>query len=218
MRGLSRSSLLARPLAIDRPVDAVVAEDLDELADVSQPRQILQRQRLIGQQRRDHQRQRGVLGPRNRNRALQLGAPANLYAIHRPRPSPRPKRLSNFKPARPARRTPARRPASAHPAPRGRVAAPCAASNSPAAKRRAVLCASAPAPRVRRSRSSIPRRYAGLIGREAWGSKWNPKTNGSAPTAASFVEAGWLQSGTTRRKVDAAERLRQDRSNFLFQG
>ena len=74
---------------------------LHELADVGEPRQILQRQRLIGQQRRDHQRQRGVLGAGNRNRALQLGAPANLYAIHRPRPSPRPKRLSNFKPASP---------------------------------------------------------------------------------------------------------------------
>ena len=65
--------VLARPLAVDGIIDAVIAEDADELADVGEPRQILQRQRLVGQQRGDHQRQRGVLGAGNRDRALQLG-------------------------------------------------------------------------------------------------------------------------------------------------
>ena len=60
----------------------MIAEDAHELADVGEARQVFQRQRLVGQQRGDHQRQRGVLGAGNRDRAVQLGAAANLNAIH----------------------------------------------------------------------------------------------------------------------------------------
>ena len=82
MRRLARAGLLADTLAIDRIVDALIAKDVGELSDVSETRQIFQGQRLIGEKRRDHQRQRGILRPGNRDRAVQCRAAANLYAIH----------------------------------------------------------------------------------------------------------------------------------------
>ena len=54
--------LFAGAFAVDRIIDAVVAEDPRKLADVGEARQILQRQGLVGQQGGDHERQRGVLG------------------------------------------------------------------------------------------------------------------------------------------------------------
>src|ERR1700729_3442959 len=82
MGRLARAGLLADALAVDRIVDALIAKDVGELSDVSETRQIFQGQRLIGEKRRDHQRQRGVLRPGNRDRAVQCRAAANLYAIH----------------------------------------------------------------------------------------------------------------------------------------
>src|SRR5262249_11177570 len=49
-----------------------------------QPRHVLENKRLVGEQTRDHQRQRCVLGARNRDRAIELSAAADANAIHRP--------------------------------------------------------------------------------------------------------------------------------------
>ena len=51
-------------------------------ADVRQPRRVRQRQRLVGQQRGGHQRQAGVLGPGNRDVAVQRAVPANQDLVH----------------------------------------------------------------------------------------------------------------------------------------
>ena len=50
-------------------------------ADVREARRIGQRQRLIRQKRRGHQRQAGVLGPRDGNRARKLRPALNDYSI-----------------------------------------------------------------------------------------------------------------------------------------
>ena len=51
-------------------------------ADIRQPRRIGQGQRLIGQQRRRHQRQTGILGPRNRYLTLQRAITLNNDLVH----------------------------------------------------------------------------------------------------------------------------------------
>ena len=51
-------------------VDAVVAEDALQQVDVGEPRHVVEHQRLIGEQARDHQRQGGVLGAGDRDRAV----------------------------------------------------------------------------------------------------------------------------------------------------
>ena len=53
---------LAGALAACHDVDAVIAEDALEQRDVGEPRHVIENQRLLGQQRGDHQGQRGVLG------------------------------------------------------------------------------------------------------------------------------------------------------------
>ena len=68
--------------------------------DVGEARQVFQRQRLVGEQRGDHQRQRRVLGAGNRNHAVELSPAANLNAIHSPvLPTPR-NQSNNPAPAR----------------------------------------------------------------------------------------------------------------------
>jgi hypothetical protein len=56
--------------ALDRIVDALIAEDADELLDIGQMRHVFERQRVVGEQRGDHQRQGRVLGARDRNAAV----------------------------------------------------------------------------------------------------------------------------------------------------
>src|SRR5271165_47019 len=82
MRRLARRRLLADALAVDGIVDAVVAENAGELTDVGEARQVFQRQHLIGEERGDHQRQRGVFRARNRDDAVESGPAADLNAIH----------------------------------------------------------------------------------------------------------------------------------------
>ena len=60
----------------------MIAEDADQLLDIGQMRHVFQRQRLVGQQRGDHQRQRGVLGAGDRDGAVELVAADNSDAIH----------------------------------------------------------------------------------------------------------------------------------------
>ena len=55
---------LAGALAGGHDVDAVIAEDALEQHDVGKPRHVVEDQRLLGEEARDHQRQGGVLGAR----------------------------------------------------------------------------------------------------------------------------------------------------------
>ena len=103
---------LARPLAAHHHVDAVIAEDALQQDHVGEPRHVVEDERLLGEQARDHQRQRGVLGARNRNGAVKPPAADDANAIHahplRPVPgfkSARPKS------ARPKSMRPKRKPA-----------------------------------------------------------------------------------------------------------
>src|SRR5690606_16281036 len=78
--GIALVLILAPP--VDGIVDAVIAEDADELFDVRQMRHVLECQRIVRQQRGDHPRQRGVLGAGDWYRAVEFGASANAYAVH----------------------------------------------------------------------------------------------------------------------------------------
>ena len=76
---------LARALAADHDVDAVIAEDALQLPDVGETRHVFEDQRLIGEQARDHQRQRGVLGAGDRDRAVEP-LPPTMRMRSMPRP------------------------------------------------------------------------------------------------------------------------------------
>src|SRR6185312_14884176 len=80
--GTAGIRVVARALAADHHVDAVIAEDALELDDVGEPRHVLEDQRLVGEQARDHQGQRGVLGARDRDRPVQALAADNANPIH----------------------------------------------------------------------------------------------------------------------------------------
>ena len=63
-------------------VNAVIAENPLQLLDVGQVRHVFERQRVVGEKRRDHQRQSRVLRAGNRNGAVELIAPDDPDAIH----------------------------------------------------------------------------------------------------------------------------------------
>src|ERR1700720_3183045 len=73
---------LARTFSADHDVDAVIAEDALEQRHIGEPRYIFQDQSLIGEEARDHQRQRRVLRPGDRNSAVQAAAANDANAIH----------------------------------------------------------------------------------------------------------------------------------------
>ena len=68
----------------------MIAEDALQQAHVGEPRNVVEDERLVGEQARDHQRQRGVLGARDRDRAVELRAARDANAIHAPSPTPLP--------------------------------------------------------------------------------------------------------------------------------
>ena len=72
----------AGALAGDHDVDAVIAQNALELADVGETGNIIQDQRVRGQQARDHQGQRGILRARNRDRAVEARSADYAYPIH----------------------------------------------------------------------------------------------------------------------------------------
>ena len=74
--------LVAGALALHHDVDAVIAEDVLQQLDVGETRHVFQHQRVVGEQARDHQRQRGVLGAGNRNRAVKRLAADDANAVH----------------------------------------------------------------------------------------------------------------------------------------
>ena len=60
----------------------MIAEDADQLFDIGQMRNVFERQRVVRQQRGDHQRQGGILGAGNRDDATELIAAGNSDTIH----------------------------------------------------------------------------------------------------------------------------------------
>src|SRR5579863_8887124 len=88
MRGgdLQRLSVVggfAGALAADHDVDAVITEDALQQHDVGQSRHVVENEHLLGEETRDHQRQRCVFRAGNRDGALEPPAADNTYAIHR---------------------------------------------------------------------------------------------------------------------------------------
>jgi hypothetical protein len=88
VQGAAGGRLVARPLAGDHDVDAVIAENALQLDDVGETRHIFEDQRVRGQQTGDHQGQRGVLGARDRDRAIEPLSADDAYPVHS-RPAPR---------------------------------------------------------------------------------------------------------------------------------
>ncbi len=80
--GLAGIRVFALAASVDRIIDAMIGQDAHQQAHVGEPRQVFQRDRAIGQQRGDHQRQGRVLGPGNRNDAIQRFAADDSDAIH----------------------------------------------------------------------------------------------------------------------------------------
>jgi hypothetical protein len=70
------------PLAAHHDIDAVIAEDALKLADIGQARDIVENERLIGEQARDHQRQGGVLGAGDRDCPVELLPTGDANAVH----------------------------------------------------------------------------------------------------------------------------------------
>ena len=80
MAGHGQHETLLQP----RDLGAERLQQLRHRGDVRQARRIGQGQRLVRQKRRGHQRQAGVLGPRNRDRAIQRPVAAHQNRIHLP--------------------------------------------------------------------------------------------------------------------------------------
>ncbi len=80
--GLPGHDLLAGALALQRVVDAMVAEDPHQKVHVGQARNVLEGQRLVGQEARDHQRQGRVLGARNPDGPVERSSADHANAIH----------------------------------------------------------------------------------------------------------------------------------------
>jgi hypothetical protein len=83
VNGTGVGTVLVLAAAIDGYVDAMIAEDADELLDIGEMRHVFQRKRVAGHQRGDHKRQRCVLGPGNRNGADERLAAHNPDTIHK---------------------------------------------------------------------------------------------------------------------------------------
>jgi hypothetical protein len=82
VQGLALVFTVAGPLARRHDIDAVIAEDALQLRDVGEPRHVVEDQSFFRQQCGNHQRQRRVLRPRNRNGTMELAAADNTNAVH----------------------------------------------------------------------------------------------------------------------------------------
>ena len=74
--------VLTLPASDHGNVNAVIAENALQLFDIGEMRKILQRQRIISEQRSDHQRQRRILRAGNRNDAIERISANDPDAIH----------------------------------------------------------------------------------------------------------------------------------------
>jgi len=82
MQGLALIFMIAGPLSHRSDIDAVIAENTLQLGDVGEPRNVVEDQRLFGQEARDHQRQRRIFRTRDGNGAVELVAADDANAIH----------------------------------------------------------------------------------------------------------------------------------------
>ncbi len=82
MQGLALIFAVAGPLARGHDIDAVIAEDALQLRDIGKPRHVVENKGFLGEQPRDHQRQRGILRARNRNGAVERASADNPNAVH----------------------------------------------------------------------------------------------------------------------------------------
>ena len=73
---------LARLAAGDTVADAVVLQDAQQRRDIRQTRQVFERQRLLGEERGDHQRQRRVFGAGDGDDAIELLAADDANPVH----------------------------------------------------------------------------------------------------------------------------------------
>ena len=80
---LAYAPVFAAPAAMHGDIDAVIFKDALELLDVGQARHVLQHQRLIAQQRSNHQRQGGVLGAGNGDFAIEFVATDQTDTVHK---------------------------------------------------------------------------------------------------------------------------------------
>ena len=81
---------LADALAADHDIDAVVAKDALQEGDIGEPGDIVEGQRLVGEEARDHQGKRSVFRPGDRYRAVKTPAADNANAIHHTPRGPEP--------------------------------------------------------------------------------------------------------------------------------
>ena len=82
MDGAGVALALALAAAVDGDIGAVIAEDPDQLLDIGEMRHVFQGQRIVGQERCDHQRQSSVLGAGNGDDPLKLISAYDPDAIH----------------------------------------------------------------------------------------------------------------------------------------
>jgi len=70
MHGAGIGFALAFAAAVHGNIDAVIAENADELLHVGQMRHVFERQRVAGEKRCDHQRQGGIFSAGDGNDAV----------------------------------------------------------------------------------------------------------------------------------------------------
>ncbi len=68
--------------AVYRIIDAVIGKNADQLLDIGEVRHVFKRQRIVGEEGGDHQRQRCIFRARDRNDAIELVAADDFDAIH----------------------------------------------------------------------------------------------------------------------------------------
>src|SRR6185503_9976495 len=82
MNGAALIGIVTLPLAGDHDVDAVIAENALKLDDVGEPGNILEDQRVLGEEAGDHQRERCILCARDRDSSVQTLAANDPDPIH----------------------------------------------------------------------------------------------------------------------------------------
>ena len=81
LEGLAGVLVVAGALAGNHDVHAVIAKDVLQEADVREARHVVEDQLLLAKQARDHERQGGILRPRNGDRAVQGAAAVDPDAV-----------------------------------------------------------------------------------------------------------------------------------------
>ncbi len=75
-------AVAVRALAVERGIDAVIAQDADEQAHIGEVGHVLQRDRIRRKHACDHQRQGRVLRAADRDRALEALPPRYANSVH----------------------------------------------------------------------------------------------------------------------------------------